>query len=395
MRNFLLLFVLVIGVIAAEVVKVEPKYQKSFKCISCHGPIVKQWQKSWHAKSHFNNDEYFRKTLEYMGRKERRSLNAIKVECATCHNPRIAVTSTDTDYEIMAVMGLDKNSDVNKALADESIGEGINCVVCHNIDKIHDNLPEDKRGINRVTWMKSGIMSGPYNNAHSPYHKVEQRDFMDTHPDTLCFVCHANDKTVSGLHFTNMKAEYQKGYKSCVDCHMSPRTKGHASTLPIDNGKPKERLVRHHGFEGAHMQSLLEGALDLNLRVKNDTLEVNIINDNPHNIPSGFGAREIIVEAVFSDINSATQIQSKSLTQTYRSKRQKITIPHLGVKVSEDMSIPANGKRLVTFKVPKSASAVSIKLYYRLVNEQVHKLLDLRDPIWSRKTLINQRSKRF
>ena len=46
--------------------------------------------------------------------------------------------------------------------------------------------------MNRVTWMKSGTMTGPYNDAKSPYHKVEARDFMDTNPNQLCFVCHAN-----------------------------------------------------------------------------------------------------------------------------------------------------------------------------------------------------------
>lgn len=395
MRYLLLLTLILSTVFSADAVKVDAKYQKSLKCISCHGPIVKQWQKSWHAKSHFKNDEYFRKTLEYMGRKERRSLNAIKVECATCHNPRIAVTDTDINYEIMAVMGLDKDSEVNKALADDGISEGINCVVCHNIDKIHEDLPEDKRGINRITWMKSGIMSGPYSNAKSPYHKVEHRDFMDAKPDQLCFVCHANDKTTSGMLFTNMQAEYKPGKKACVDCHMSKRVKGHASTLPIDNGKPKERLIRHHGFEGAHMQQMLEGALDLNLKIDKGTLKVEIINENPHNIPSGFGARELIVTAEFSDITKGTITKTVSLTQHYRSKRQKLTIPHLGVKVSADMSVPAQGSREVNIEIPQGASAVNVKLFYRLVNESVHQLLDLKDPIWSKKTLINQRSKRF
>lgn len=395
--RFLVLFMLIIGVnYAAEVVKVAQKYQKSQKCISCHGPIVKEWMHSWHSNSHYKKDEYFRKTLDYIGRKERRSENAFKVECAACHNPRISVTSTGLDYEIMAAMGLDKDSDVNKALKDDAISEGINCVVCHNIDQIHDNLPEDKRGIKRVTWMKSGIMSGPYGDAKSPYHQVQQRKFMDSKPDTLCLVCHANDKTVAGEHFTNMGKEYKPTDKACVDCHMSPRIEGHASTLPIDHGKPKKRMVRRHGFEGAHMESMLEGALDLSIKSKDGVLKVSLINDNPHNIPSGFGARELIIEAKFNDVtNTGVTLLSKSLTQHYRSKRKKITIPHLAVKKSEDMSVPAHGERVVNFKIPQGATAVNVKVYYRLVNKQVQELLDLKEQRWSKKTLVNQGSKRL
>jgi len=395
MKTLILLVFSVLILLGGEAVKLEDKYKKSTNCISCHGHIVKEWMNSWHAASHYNKDEYFRKTLDYLGRKERRSINAIKIECATCHNPRISVTSTGVDYEIMAVMGLDKDSAVTKALADDAIAEGINCVVCHNIDQVDDSLPESKRGIHRVTWMKAGIMSGPYNDAKSPYHKVKQRDFMDTNPNKLCFVCHANDKTMSGHLFINMKQEYKKSSKKCVDCHMSPRHDGYASTLPIDKGKPKKRIVRRHGFEGAHMKSMLEGSLDLNLVIKDGTLDIHIINENPHNIPSGFGGRELIIEAAFSDVAVGVTVETRSLTQHYRSKREKITIPHLSVKASNDNSIPAMGERVISFKIPQGANAVNVKIYYRLVNDKIRKLLDLKEPRWSEKTLINQRSKRL
>ena len=160
MKIFLLLIVTLGSLFgAAKVVKVDERFQDSQSCKACHLRIVKEWENSWHSKSHYQNDEYFRKSLDYVARKTRKSVNGVKVECATCHNPRISVTSTDEEYEVAAVLGLDKDGAVDKAVHDKGISEGINCVVCHNIDKIHDEYDETKRGINRVEWTPSGTMT--------------------------------------------------------------------------------------------------------------------------------------------------------------------------------------------------------------------------------------------
>ncbi|MEA3369952.1 MAG: multiheme c-type cytochrome [Campylobacterota bacterium] len=389
MKFIIAALVIVSSLFAAKVVNVEEKFQKSESCKACHMHIVSDWEKSWHAKSHYKSDEYFKATTDYVSRKTRKSLNSVKVQCATCHNPRISVTSTDMDYEIAAVMGLDKGSDVNKALESDAINEGINCVVCHNIDKIHTSKDESKRGINRVEWTKSGLMSGPYDDAKSPYHKVEHRDFMDKKSDQLCFVCHANDRSVSGMVFTDMKKEYKKkGKEGCVDCHMGPKKMGIAATLPIDGGKVKKRIVRSHKFEGAHMANILKDSLSLKLSQKGENLLVTISNPQPHNVPSGFGARELVLEVSYQKGIENLDTKFISLTTHYTSKRGKPTIPHLAVKATKDLSIPAKGKRVIKVAKNSDASNVEVKLYYRLVNEEVRKILKLKGETWSRKTLI-------
>ena len=377
---------------AKNAVAVGEMFEKSQKCKSCHIKIVNEWKDSWHAKSHYANDEYFRKTIDYVQRKTRKSLNSVKVQCATCHNPRISVTSTGIDYEIDAVMELDKGSEVNKAIESESIGEGINCVVCHNIDKIHTDADESIRGINRVEWTKSGVMSGPYPDATSPYHKVEHREFMDKKTDQLCFVCHANDTSQSGLVFTDMKSEYIKGEKSCVDCHMGERKLGFAATLRDENGKRKQRKVRTHKFEGAHNPSMWKDALELNLSKKKNDLLIEIKNPQPHNIPSGFGSRELVVEVVFHTKANSVKTKTISLTRSYTSKRNKPTIPHLGVRASKDMSIPAHGKKVIQVALIDGSDSVDVNLYYRLVNSEVHSLLKLEDAMWSKKTFIAKKT---
>lgn len=375
---------------AAKVVSVDEIFQDSQSCKSCHLRIVNEWEESWHAKSHYENDEYFRKSLDYVARKSRKSVNSVKVQCATCHNPRISVTSTDEDYEIAAVMGLNEGSEVDKAVNDTAISEGINCVVCHNIDKIHDDLPADKRGINRVSWTKSGTMTGPFKDSKSPYHKTVHHEFMDKNPNKLCFVCHANDTSIKGLVFTNMQSEYKQGSKSCVDCHMGEKRRDVAATYKMYNGKAKIRDVRHHGFMGAHTSPMWINALRLTLSQKGKNVLINIKNPQPHNIPSGFGSREILVNITYRRGSQVLQEKVISLTTHYTRKKSKVTIAHLAIKASKDMSIPAQGKRVLKVAKVEGATSVEVELNYVLVNQEVRNLLKLEGKNWSKKSYITK-----
>ena len=372
----------------AKVVEVGEKFKSSENCQACHNHLVQEWDESWHSKSHYKNDEYFRASVDYVSRKTHKSLNAIKVECATCHNPRISVTSTDTDYEIAAVLGLDKNSKVNKAVNDKTISEGINCVVCHNIDKIHDSLDASKRGINRVSWLKSGVMSGPFDDAFSPYHKTEYREFMDKDPNELCFVCHANDHTTDGEMFINMQGEYGESEEKCVSCHMGEKKDLYASTLRIDKGKVRKRKIREHGFSGAHTKEMWRDALEVSAAADGDDLVITLKNDLPHNLPSGFGSREIVIDIEYKDLQGKVSESSVSLTRHYISKHKKPTIAHMAQKASKDDSVPAKGEKTVKVKLDKSARSAVVTVSYRLVNDEVREILELKEPIWSEKMPI-------
>lgn len=375
---------------SAEVVAVGDRFKDSGKCKACHNHIVQQWESSWHAKSHYDNDEYLQKTIDYMARKSRKSLNTIKIECAACHNPRISVTSTNAEYEAIASLHLDKDTAATKALESDTISEGINCVVCHNIDQIHDDLPESKRGIHRVSWMPSGIMSGPYDDAKSPYHKVEPRDFMNSDPNKLCFVCHANDTSEEGHRFINMQAEFIGNGKQCVDCHMGPRIEGVAATLRDRNGQQRKRVIRDHGFRGGHTESMWQGALKVDVSKGSRSIEVTLRNPQPHALPSGFGSREVLIEAYYALEGKVIKKETRSLTSRFLTKRDKPTIAHLAKKTIENGSIPAQG--LKTFSLPLVAGAdeVSVVVSYRLVNDEVREMLDLKDPIWSKKMMIEK-----
>ncbi len=388
MKLLLILSILLSNLFASKVIEVDKKYISSKKCKTCHIHIVKEWKQSWHYKSHYNNDEYFRATIDYISRKTRKSLNSVKIQCARCHNPRIAVTSTDMNYELESIMDLNINKEIDKAVNSEVISEGINCIVCHNIDKIHTNKDSTVRGLERVEWTQSGTMIGPFDDAVSPYHQTKQRDFMDKDPNTLCFVCHANDRAIGGLIFTNMEEEYGDNQEKCVDCHMGPKKAYVAATFKQKNGKAKPRDIRSHKFQGAHVESFLLDALSLSLKEENDLLYITLINKNPHNIPSGFGSRELIIDLIYKKNKKFFKKETLSLTRYYIRKGNKPSIAHLAISASKDTSVPAKGEKVVTFKKVKGATSVEVKVYYRLVNDEVRSLLKLKEPIWSQKSLI-------
>ncbi|WP_292656965.1 multiheme c-type cytochrome [Nitratifractor sp.] len=369
----------------------DSKYHDSSKCKACHGHIVKPWSHSYHARSHYKKDEYFRKTIDYVAKKTFQPVNAIKVYCAACHNPRISVTSTDMSYEIKVLMGEDKNSAVNKAVNDSAISEGINCLVCHNINKIKEHLPPSKRGVHRIRWNPVGTMSGPFKDADSPYHKTQYREFFDTNSKQLCFVCHANERSIYNVEFTNTQKEYVKTDKQCIECHMGPKKEGFASSLPIDHGKPRKRMVREHSFMGGHFKQLWKGALGLKAKREGKDLSVTILNPNPHNIPTGFGARELIVEVTYRDASQKVlATKSVSITPHYRDRDGKATLPHLATKIIDNPSIPAQGEKTLTFPLVKGSKQITIEIYYRLVNDEVRGLLHLKEAQWSEKKFVNR-----
>ena len=392
MKLFFALSLLAAALYAAQPVQLSSKYESAQKCKTCHSMMVNDWSASWHAKSHYKKDEYFRKSIDFVARKSRQSVNAVKIECAKCHNPRISVTKVSDEYNAVAALGLDAGTKVDKALEDKRISEGINCLVCHNIDKIHEKAPASVRGMDRVEWTKDGMMSGPFKDAKSPYHKTQHRSFFDKEPNKLCFVCHANDHSAvsSKLVFTNMQKEY-KGEQRCIECHMSEKIEGYDTTYKFQGTQIKRRLVRHHLFAGAHKEKMWKHALELDLTKKKQHLAVTITNPQPHNIPTGFGGREIIVEIQFVDAAGKVSTKEISLTTHYIRKHGHTSTPHMALKQSKDLSIPAKGKKIIRLAIPTNAAAAKVSLYYRLVNEEIAQMLHLQEPIWKKKFFITSK----
>jgi hypothetical protein len=132
------------------------------------------------------------------------------------------------------------------------------------------------------------------------------------------------------------------------------------------------------------------GALKVEAKKGARTLDVILNNPQPHALPSGFGAREILIEAQYLKGGKVINTEMRSLTSRYLSKRGKLTVPHLAAKTIENVSIPAYGTKTVAFPLVNGADAISVNVSYRLVNDEVRKLLDLKNPILSKKMVIKK-----
>jgi hypothetical protein len=49
----------------------------------------------------------------------------------------------------------------------------------------------------------------------------------------------------------------------------------------------------------------------------------------------------------------------------------------------------------VKFPIVKGAGSATVTLYYRLVNDEVREMLELEEPLWSKKMLIDKLNYRF
>jgi hypothetical protein len=119
---------------------------------------------------------------------------------------------------------------------------------------------------------------------------------------------------------------------------------------------------------------------------------VTLSNPQPHALPSGFGSREILIEAQYVKGTTVLKTEALSLTTKYLSKRDKPTIPHLAEKTVSAVSIPALGSKTFSLPMVIGAQSVNIVVSYRLVNDEVRGLLELKDPIWSKKMVIKKLS---
>ena len=383
MLRLLSLLFFIFPLFAEEIPK---RCSSSVNCKSCHSHIVKDWQRSWHAKSHASSNEYYRKTLEYVAQKRYKNVDIIQLECTACHSPRIGITKIDQSESLAHAFGMeDVNTELGQAIEAETLKEGINCIVCHKIEAIHSEKDTTLRGNNMLTWLKAGVIGGPYKDSASSFHKSTQQRFFNN-PDKLCLVCHDNMKNSLGLTIADTGSEYRSIAKKklCVDCHMSEKQDGYAALVPDTNGVKKKRKIRRHLFAGGHSKKSLRNALTVSTKEEGQKLFVTLHNPNPHAIPTGFGGREIIVEVKYKNGYSKMQ----SLTAHYKSRRGRPTIPHLAKKQDTSEHIKAMDKKVLEFITDKDTKPVEVMVWFKLVNDEIADILQLKEKQWQEKKLI-------
>ncbi len=366
--------------------EIMAKYTDSRQCLPCHETITKDWMSSLHAQSHFSKNPLYAAMLKYTAKNKHQSVARVEIRCAQCHNPHVGDAVTQDDM-IAADYGFGTKA-IQKKMEARFIKDGVNCIVCHNIKKIHPSIKASKRGKDAVEWGPNDTMVGPFKDAKSPYHKVAYADFFRKDPNKLCFVCHYNERSMNGTKIGSTGEEYESsGVKSsCVECHMGPphMTRAVQRDLP-DSTADRIRPMRRHLFAGVRNSDIVSDALDMDYKRIGHKLEITLKNLTPHKLPTGFGGRLLRVRVLYLDDHDQKVGEDHyDMGMDFVDPKGKRTIAYLASKVVKDNRIPPLSTRKISFKMPKKAKRAIVYLDYFLVDPEWAKRLKLHDPAFTK-----------
>jgi len=365
---------------------IEAKYADSSKCMPCHKTITEDWSRSLHAKSHFSKNELYAKMLEYTARKRHKSVASQEIRCAQCHNPHVS-DAVNEEEKFAAAFGLD-SEEVKKSMNSRFIKDGVNCIVCHNIKKIHLSKSAGKRGKDTIEWGPNDTMIGPFKDARSPYHKTAYAPFFKKDPNKLCFVCHYNERSVYGTIIGSTGPEYEKSgsQQTCVECHMGPAVKGHSVQVHLKNSTAgKSRTLRHHLFAGVRNSDIVANAIRMDYKQVGHRVTVYLKNLVPHKIPTSFGGRMLRIKAVYKGAKGYIIKEDEyDITTRYLDEDGEDTVPYLAKKVAFDNRLKPGEKRKIRFNAPREAREVDVILQYYLVAPEWAKKLRIKDNTFKR-----------
>jgi len=375
----------------------DRKWQSNKNCEACHQEISRKWETSRHANSHFSKNDLFKKSLEYIVRKDpTQILDEVKIECAKCHNPRLSKREVSNEEKVALLFGdTEAQKAFDEMLNTKTMKNGINCIVCHNVDKVHIDRSKGSEGMKSITFGPQGTMFGPFADANSPYHKTAQRDHFVGDEPTLCFACHYSAKnSMHGLEVYATGKEYDQfksGEEGCKDCHMSKRKKGVASNYARVGEKPKERMVREHRFASVDNSNILNEYVEVKSRRDGNFFVITLKNRAPHRIPTGYGLREIVLKVTFLDKDDRV-IAKKSyvLGAKWVDEKGEPTIPHLAKKIVKDTRMNGKSTNAYKFPIPDGAVYAKYSFSYRLISEGLAREIGVTDPFFLREYTFSE-----
>ena len=392
MRKFIATVMLIATFSYAE--KIIPKYSNSTFCMPCHKRIVKDWRTSLHAKSHYSKNELYKKLLETVAKKRHKRLAFIEAKCAQCHNPHMHTKKDPFELALEIRPKRLKNANASYLV------DGVNCIVCHNIEKIEESKDPRNRGRKSVVWGPNDTMIGPFDDAISPYHKTKKASFFKENPNKLCFVCHYNEKNYHGLMITTTGKEYEsvKGdKKSCVECHMGPLHPAHAvqANLASDTTANKVRILRSHFFAGVRNSDIVSKAIKVDAALNGKYLSLSLENLVPHKVPTAFGGREIEIRVKFFKDEKVLSKTSYILGTKYVDSNKEETYPYLAKKIAKDSRLKPFEKRRLRVEIPADTTKIEVVTIYRLTPKSWIKKLNLTQKEFLKDYIVNKKVIKF
>ena len=399
MKQIILIFILCLTQVSAT--EIKQQYAQSKYCIGCHNEQGKDWVTSLHSKSHLTKNTLYLKILQYIEEEKFIYKEVEALRCGKCHNPRMDTKDIDLSYSISKAYGIedDNSKKIDAILNNETNKEGISCIVCHNVDKINyksENLSKTSkhkkytlaRGYEALTFGPSEIMVGPYKDSfRTTHHKMKQGTHFTKEVNTLCFACHYDSKNKKDVLTYSTGAEYEqsKSSEKCVDCHMGKYEKNIIAPRVISKVKAVLRNTRRHLFSGARNSNIIQDAINVTVKNKNNSLLISLENKTPHKVPTGFAGRELEIEIIYIKNNKPIKKIVKKLNTLYLDRRGNETISYIATELKYDTRLKTKETRKYKIQNITGSTSVQINIWYRLIKESLIPILDIEDQMFLKK----------
>ncbi len=373
---------------------IDPKFASSDNCKACHASITQEWETSLHAKSHYSKNELIDKTIDYMSMQTTLLRDQIVLNCSKCHNPRITKEKMGLSEMYSQAYG-GSGGQTHKEITSKYAKDGVNCITCHNVDKIHDSDNARSRGKKTVEWMPSGIMVGPFKDAKSPYHKTQYRSFFKETPNKLCNVCHKTGESYYGHKTCDTNQEYAASGsgESCVSCHMGQPKMRKLTDNKLSN---KKRESRSHLFAGARNSDIVKDAFSMDVTQSSGEVFIKLANKAAHKVPTGYGNRVINTHITF--LNAQEEVITKetySMQARFGDGEGQETIAQLAKETLSDTRLKPGEKRTVSFDKPQGATKALIQIQYRLIGKKWIEELGIKSKEYTQGYTIKQKNIKF
>ncbi len=282
--------------------ELEAMFPSAEVCGSCHGDIYEQWKKSFHSQSILHSIDIIYNYVKYAINEdpERRAraeqpggFKAELMKCFVCHAPQLEYASDKLMREIAQAV-IDYYEKKDPKAKDLLSRVTVDCYVCHNFRAVH---PPEKP--------KHNVMYGVKGTGKSVFHGISKHPFIGN--SNFCMQCHGAYIAPDGEHIfcSTIAQSYRDhyvpmgGHKSCQDCHMREKNRGHT-------------------FPGAYNIEMLKEGLGFDFQVRKvmDTeplgpvatkrpavvITADLINLAGHRIPDGcYWTGKVILEISAKD----------------------------------------------------------------------------------------------
>lgn len=390
MVRFNILIIILFNIMSAQVIQ---KFTDPLSCKSCHESQYKEWSGSLHSNSHEHSNELYKNVLRTVENELNLSHEEAIIKCGKCHNPRLDVKNIDDNTIIAKAFGVstENSQKLDIAVDAKHIKNGISCYICHNVDNISKRKSNEECGYQILNWIKDDTIVGPYSdlNNRAVFHKSEQRDFF-LQGDELCLVCHQG--AIANMTFTSYTIGDEIGSvvseKRCVDCHMGKIKEDIISP----NVRPEiaiKRKIRPHIFTGSRNSDILTTSIDfMVVKTSEENAKFTIKNLIPHNLPSGFSGRSLVIEISIMQNDVVLHKQDIDMRSVYTNSLNQETFSYSAKNFVSDTRLKPLETREFDIEIPTNATSINISVFYYILAPQLQYKFEFKDPIYTKKYLV-------